>query len=95
MPNVERNGDENIAGGIALQGAKTVFVNGVNIMLPGMIVTPHKCCGWTGCDIHCVAKTKGGSSSVFAEGLSVIHVLDIDTCGHQRSNPSPNVFVGL
>lgn len=89
MPNVERNGDMNTGGGIATEGAKTVFVNGKRIMLPGMPVTPHDDCD----DDHCDALTQGGSDTVFAEGLPVIHVNDVDTCNHKRSTPSPNVFV--
>jgi len=94
MPNVERLGDPNVAGGIALVGAGTVFANGRPVILPGNPVTQHPCCGQSGCDIHCNAKTKGGSSTVFAESLPVIHVDDIDTCGHKRSSPSPDVIVG-
>ena len=93
MPNVERLGDVNVAGGIALVGAATVFVNSKNVILPGNPVTPHPCCGQPGCDIHCNAETMGGSPSVFAESKPVIHVNDVDTCGHKRSSPSPDVFV--
>ena len=89
MPKIERNGDANVAGGIAQQGAQTVFANGKNVMLPGMPVTPHRKGGK-----HKVARTKGGSSTVFAEGLPVIHVNDFDTCGHKRSAGSDDVFVG-
>lgn len=94
MPNVERHTDPNTAGGLAIGGATTVFVNNLNVMLPDQPVTPHPCCGSPGCDIHCNAKTMGGSSTVFAENQAVIHVNDYDTCGHKRSSPSPNVFVG-
>ena len=95
MSNVERNGDPNVAGGIALQGAISVLVNGKLMMVPGMPVTPHACCGQPGCGIHCSAQTSGGSSSVIVEGLPVIHLADIDTCGHKRSDPSPDVIVGM
>ncbi len=94
MPKVERNLDDNIAGGTAIQDSvTTVFVNGRLIMTPNQPVMPHGCCGNEGCDIHCSAKTKGGSSTVFAEGQRVIHNQDVDTCGHKRSTPSPDVFV--
>ena len=93
MPRVERNGDINVAGGVALQGAITVIANGKRVMLPNMPVTPHPCCGQPGCGIHCNARTKGGSPTVIAEGKRVIHVNDYDTCGHKRSTPSPDVFV--
>jgi uncharacterized Zn-binding protein involved in type VI secretion len=95
MPNVIRNGDINTCLGIALLGAKTVFVNNLNVMLPGMPVTPHKTCNKPGKKKHLIALTKGGSSTVFAEGLPIIHVNDEDTCGHKRLTMSPDVFVGL
>ena len=94
MPNAERFGDPNIAGGIALVGASTVYINNRKAMLPDKPVTQHRCCGQPGCDIHCNARTKGGSSTVFADGKKVIHVNDHDTCGHKRSSPSPDVIVG-
>ena len=93
MPAVERLGDINVAGGVALGGAKTVFVNGRPMMIPHQIVTPHPCCPNDGCDIHCNARTQGGSSTVVVEGKPVIHTDDNDTCGHKRSSPSPDVFV--
>ncbi len=93
MPSVARFGDINVAGGVALGGAKTVFVNGRPMMIPKQTVTPHPCCGQSGCDIHCNAKTQGGSPTVQVEGSPVLHVDDVDTCGHKRSSPSPDVFV--
>ena len=94
MPNVERHVDPNTAGGLAIGGSPNVFVNGKNIMLPNQPVTPHPCCPSDGCSKHCNAKTQGGSSTVFANGKPVIHVNDVDTCGHKRNGPSPDVFVG-
>jgi len=88
MPKVERNGDMNTGGGIAQMGATTVFVNGKQIMLPGQPVTSH------GESPHDNPRTQGGSSTVFADNQKVIHENDIDTCGHKRSSPSPDVFVG-
>jgi len=93
MPNVERRYDVNTGGGLASGGADTVFANGKQVMLPYQMVTPHECCGSDGCTIHCSATTQGGSSTVFAEGQPVIHVEDVDSCGHKRSSPSPDVFV--
>jgi len=95
MPNVERFGDPNTAGGIIVGPcASTVITNGRPTSLPGDSVTPHPCCGQPGCSVHCSAVTTGGSSTVFAEGKPVIHVNDNDSCGHKRSSPSPDVFVG-
>ena len=94
MPAVVRRGDANSAGGIATQGAATVFVNGRGVVPPGSPVTPHPCCGSRGCDAHCSASTTGGSATVFAEGKPIILVGDTDTCGHSRAQGSPNVFIG-
>lgn len=94
MPNVVRNGDSNVAGGIAVGGASTVFVNGKNVMLPNKTVMPHPCYPKDGCSKHGSATTQGGSSTVFAEGQPIIHVNDSDTCGHKRCSYSQDVVVG-
>jgi hypothetical protein len=94
MPNAIRQGDANVVGGVALGGAATVFINNRNVMIPNQSVTSHPCCGSPGCGSHCNAQTQGGSSTVFVENRPVIHVNDIDTCGHKRADSSPNVCVG-
>ena len=94
MPAVVRRGDANSAGGVATQGAATVLVNGRGVVPPGASVTPHPCCGSKGCNAHCNARTTGGSATVFAEGKPIILVGDSDTCGHERAQGSPNVFIG-
>jgi uncharacterized Zn-binding protein involved in type VI secretion len=94
MPSVQRQGDANSAGGIAQGGVSSVRVNGRPIMVEGMSVTPHPCCGQKKCPpIHCNASTKG-SSAVKAGGLSVIVTGDVDTCGHSRSGGSGDVKIG-
>lgn len=94
MPNVQRVGDPNTAGGIVVSGIASVRVNGRAIVVPNMPVTPHPCCGQPGCGIHCSATTSGGSGSVRAGGRPVIRTsVDIDTCGHPRASGSPNVRV--
>lgn len=94
MPAVVRRGDANSAGGVVTGPcAPSVLVNGRPVSVPGDGVTPHPCCGRRGCGAHCSAKTKGGSSTVFAEGKPVILVGNSDTCGHSRSMGSPDVFV--
>lgn len=95
MANVVRRGDTNTAGGVALEGATKSFAQGNAIMQPHQPVTPHPCCGAPGCGAHCSARTKGGSSKVFVEGLPVIHTEDFDTCGHKRNTHAPKVFVGV
>ena len=94
MPAVVRRGDVNSAGGAATQGARSVLANGRAVVGPGVRVTPHPCCGAPGCHMHCVAVTTGGSGSVIAEGKPVILVGDVDTCGHNRIQGSPDVVAG-
>ena len=94
MPNVQRLGDPNTAGGIITSGVASVRVNGRPIVIPGRPVTPHPCCGEPGCGIHCSAVTSMGSSNVRAANAPVIRTgVDLDTCGHARAGGSPNVRV--
>jgi uncharacterized Zn-binding protein involved in type VI secretion len=92
MPAVQRQGDPNSAGGINTSGVGSVRVNGRPVVVPGISVTPHPCCGRSGCDAHCSAVTTGGSGTVRAGGKPVIRTaVDSDSCGHPRSAGSPNV----
>lgn len=94
MPNAQRRGDANAAGGVVTSGVASVRVNGRAIVVPGISVTAHPCCGSPGCAIHCSAVTTGGSSNVRAGGRPVIRTgVDSDTCGHPRAGGSPNVRV--
>ena len=91
MPAVQRQGDPNSSGGINTSGVASVRVNGRPIVVPGISVTPHPCCGQNGCGIHCSAVTSGGSGSVRAGGNPVIRDGDSDTCGHSRTAGSATV----
>jgi uncharacterized Zn-binding protein involved in type VI secretion len=91
MPAVQRQGDPNGAGGVNTSGVASVRVNGRPIVVPGIGVTPHPCCGQSGCGIHCSAVTSGGSGSVRAGGRPVIRDGDSDTCGHNRTAGSSTV----
>jgi uncharacterized Zn-binding protein involved in type VI secretion len=91
MPAVQRQGDPNSSGGINTSGVASVRVNGRPIVVPGISVTPHPCCGQPGCGIHCSAVTTGGSGTVRAGGRSVIRDGDSDTCGHPRTAGSASV----
>jgi uncharacterized Zn-binding protein involved in type VI secretion len=92
MPAVQRQGDANAVGGVAVSGVSSVRVNGRPVVVPTISVTPHPCCGSPGCDVHCSATTSGGSSTVRAGGKSIIRTsVDVDTCGHPRSGGSPDV----
>jgi uncharacterized Zn-binding protein involved in type VI secretion len=94
MPAVQRQGDANSAGGVAASGVASVRVNGRPVVVPGISVTPHPCCGQKGCAKHCSATTNGGSATVKAGGKPIIRTsADVDTCGHARSGGSPNVRV--
>jgi len=95
MASVQRQGDVNSAGGVAQGGAPSVLVNGRPIMVTGMSVTPHPCCGQKRCPpIHCNATTRGSSNSVMAEGKIIVLTGDIDTCGHARVGGSSDVSIG-
>jgi uncharacterized Zn-binding protein involved in type VI secretion len=91
MPAVQRQGDPNSSGGINTAGVASVRVNGRPVVVPGISVTPHPCCGQNGCGIHCSAVTSGGSGSVRAGGRPIIRDGDIDTCGHPRVAGSATV----
>lgn len=92
MPAVQRMGDPNSAGGIIISGVGSVLVNGRPIATIGLGVTPHPCCGASGCPpVHCSAITAGGASTVFAAGRPVSLTGNSDICGHSRSGGSSNV----
>lgn len=94
MAAVQRQGDVNSAGGVAMGGASSVLVNGRPIMVTGMSVSPHPCCGRKGCPpIHCSATTVG-TGSVLAEGKAIVLTGDVDTCGHARVGGSADVSIG-
>jgi len=86
-------GDTNAAGGIAIAPRPTVIAAGRPLAAFASPVTPHPCCGVPGCEIHCVAVITGGAPTVFAEGLPVHKVMDIDSCGHPRVTGAPTVIV--
>ena len=93
MPAVQRVGDLNAGGGIALgPGHDNVLVNGRPALKPNTPFTPH-----IGCNpkkpIHCagVVGIMGGSPSVRANGIPLVVTGDKDSCQHGRSGGSPNV----
>lgn len=94
MPLVVRVGDANQQGGLAQTGAGSVLTNNRVTATHPSIITPHPCCGDSGCSAHCSAVTVTGSSTVFAEGKPVVYVTVGDTCGHSRVQGSPDVEVG-
>ena len=91
MPAVQRQGDRNSSGGVNTSGVASVRVNGRPIVVPGIGVSPHPCCGQDGCGVHCSAVTVGGSGSVRVGGKPVIRDGDTDSCGHPRVAGSATV----
>lgn len=96
MPAVQRNGDQNSAGGTAQGGVGSVRVNGQPIMIPAQPVTPHPPYPRKGRNVHNNGSqaTAGGSGTVRAGGKPVVRTNDVDTCGHPRVGGSPDVRVG-
>jgi uncharacterized Zn-binding protein involved in type VI secretion len=95
MPGVQRKGDANILGGIALGGEASVRVNGRPVLVNGKGVSSHPCCGRRGCSpLHCFCLTKGGNPSVRAAGVPIITNNATDQCGHARIGGSTNVRIG-
>jgi uncharacterized Zn-binding protein involved in type VI secretion len=95
MPGIQRKGDPNSAGGIAMQGIDSVRINGRPVVVEGMSVSPHPCCGQKGCPpVHCNAVTKNGNGTVKAGGIPIVVDGSVDTCGHPRVNGSSDVRIG-
>lgn len=93
MPGVQRVGDFNAGGGIALgPGHNNVLINGRPALIPNTPFTPH-----IGCNpkfpIHCVGvvAVTGNSPSVFANGQPLVVDGAKDSCFHGRTSGSPNV----
>lgn len=88
MPAIERVGDKNNAGAAILSTNQgSVFANGILVAVDGSPVARH------GKNAHSSPRTANGSNSVFINSIPINRVGDADTCGHQRSEGSPNVFV--
>ena len=92
-PGVQRVGDFNSKGGIALgPGHNNVLINGRPALKPNTPFTPH-----IGCNpkfpIHCVGVVgiMGGSPSVRANGIPLVTDGDKDSCMDARQGGSPNV----
>jgi uncharacterized Zn-binding protein involved in type VI secretion len=95
MPAVQRKGDTNSVGGVAMQGIDSVKINGRPVVVNGMPVSPHPCCGQKGCPpIHCNAVTANGNGTVRAGGIPIVTDGCVDSCGHPRVNGSPTVNIG-
>lgn len=93
MPNVQRQGDPNNAGGAITGGIGSVRVNGKPVAVSGSTVAPHSPYGKKH-PPHGRATTTGGSSSVKAAGIPINVDGDSDTCGHVRTSGSSDVCIG-
>lgn len=88
MPEVHRLGDPNSAGApITEVIQKTVFVNNILTSVDGCPVEGH------GPGTHSSPLTANGSTTVFIENIPVNRRGDADTCGHARTDGSPDVFI--
>lgn len=90
---IVRQGDMNAAGGSAMAPRIQILSSGQPLAAYASPVSPHPCCGAPGCSVHCAASITGGSTSVFASGLPVHKVSDVDTCGHPRVQGDTRVLV--
>jgi uncharacterized Zn-binding protein involved in type VI secretion len=93
VPGVQRVGDLNAGGGVALgPGHNDVLVNGRPALIPNTPFTPH-----VGCNpkfpIHCVGVVAitGTSTTVRANGQPLVIDGAKDSCFHGRIMGSPNV----
>lgn len=81
-------GDLNNKGGKISRGAKTVFANGVPVGLHVSPILPHPAGPQ-----HKTAVTVTASPTVFVEGVQVLRVGTVDSCGDTTVQGSPNINV--
>lgn len=81
MPGIARKGIDS-AGGLAVGGSNTVFVNGAGVVRLGDAIAPH------GDGAHANATMVQASSSVYADGIRVCRAGDLASCGHAISGSS-------
>lgn len=86
MSNIARVGD--VAGGVILTGASSVFINGVPVARLGEVIQSH------GDSPHNSAVIVTSSSKVFSEGIGVARVGDVASCSDSITSGSSNTFAG-
>ena len=81
---VQRQGDPNSGGGLALVGHNNVVVNGRRAAIPLTPFSPHPPCPLV--VKHCIGviAVSGTSKSVFANGKPLVIDGGTDSCGHIR-----------
>jgi uncharacterized Zn-binding protein involved in type VI secretion len=95
MPGIQRKGDPNSAGGVALGGVGSVQINGRPVVVVGTRVSPHS--PWRNKKRHrphAAPVTAGGVGTVRANGIPINVDGDVDTCGHPRVGGSSDVRIG-
>ena len=93
MPGVQRVGDLNSGGGVALgPGHNNVLINGRPALIPRTPFTPHMGCSPKNRK-HCVGTVavKGTSKTVKANGKPLVLDGNKDSCDHARINGSRDV----
>lgn len=98
MPGLCRLGDYNEVGGQLMNGATTVFCNGLPVAMHPSDITPHK--PWKPTSKHiphnACSTTMGFSLSVSCEGFPVVLVGTGNSCKmHSIISGSMDVDVGL
>ena len=94
MPGVQRQGDVNSAGGVAQSGVSSVRVNGRPIVVNGISVTPHPCCGIPKClPTQCFGFVNGGGGSVRVNGSRPVVKGSSGLCGHNVKTASTDVII--
>lgn len=94
MPPVQRVGDFNSGGGIAIgPGHNNVLINGRPAAIPDTPYTPHMGCSPYN-PLHCfgVIAVAGNAQTVRANGQPLVLTGAIDLCTHSRAGGSPNVL---
>ncbi|GAA0509772.1 PAAR domain-containing protein [Tatumella terrea] len=87
MFNAARAGDATTHGGVIINGASTVFING----LPAAVAVISQ----AGCSLsHGTAPVVTGSGTVFIEGVAAARVSDMTGCGAVICTGAGNVFMG-
>ena len=88
MPAVQRQGDTDSGGGVALSGVVSVRVNNIPVVVDGISVSGH------GRGPHAGPVSAGGNGTVKAGGIPVVTTGCADTCGHTRTGGSVDVRAG-
>ena len=87
-----RLGDENSAGGRALDGDRSFIVDGRPVCVVGTPVSPHAPCPDE--PAHCNAVTQQGEYTMIIGNIKANVTGDVDSCGHVRTQGSDTFIIG-